>query len=104
MSTVAVVEELRKRAPRLNVSPPASYTVGDYVWAHFGRTSGLLLGRVLSPHPVAMHAISRTPEWWSIEAFSQNARVWNPRPHFRRLLRKLTDGEIAALRADGVIS
>lgn len=104
MSAVAVVEDLRKRAARINVSPPAAYTVGDLVWAHFGRTSGLLLGRVVSPHPAAMHSISHLREWWSVEVFSQSARAWNPRPHFRRLLRKLTVDEIAALRGEGVIS
>ena len=100
------LEQLRRRADRaraadLGVLP--SFSVGDYVWARFGRTRGILLARVLSPHPAAMPAIDYVRDWWQVAVFALAAETWNERPCFRRVLRKLTDAEIEALRQDEVI-
>lgn len=91
----------RARTRNLGVAPP--FSVGDYVWVRFGRTQGILLARVLSPHPVAMQAIDFVRDWWSVAVFVISAESWDERPRFRRVLRKLTDGELRDLRAERVI-
>lgn len=108
MSSVGVerVEQLRRRASRARVADLGvlpTFSVGQYVWAKFGRTRGILLARVLSPHPAAMPTIDYVRDWWEVEVFAISLGIWNRRPSFRRVLRTLTDEEIGDLRSVGVI-
>jgi hypothetical protein len=101
-------EQLRRRAA-LRTSVDAitrllTYSVGDFVWARWGQTRGLLLARVLSPHPVAMAHVDNVREWWELMLFSNAQRAWIDKPTFRRILRALTPTEIRDLKTAGVIA
>lgn len=99
-------EELRRRVGRARVDDLTrllTYSVGDYVWARFGHTRGILLGRVMSPHPVAFENIDSLREWWELQLFSGTHHEWVEKTTFRRILRALTPTEIRDLRAAGVI-
>jgi hypothetical protein len=80
-----------------------TYSVGDHVWARWGRTSRILLGRVLSAHPIAMAHIDGVRDWWELSLFSNTHLRWVPKPTFRRIFRVLTPTEIRDLKTMGVV-
>jgi len=102
------LQVLRRRAGRargadLGVRP--RYDVGTYVWARFGQTQGILLARVLSPHPMPHNsAIGGVRDRFEVICFRLDIGRWNERPTFRGILRALIPSELAELRAAGVIS
>jgi hypothetical protein len=77
-----------------------TYSVGDYVWALFGNTFGVQLGRVRVAEPLSFGGAPA--DWWAVEIY------WPTRGCYaiatwRRVLRALSPAEIATLRNDGVI-
>lgn len=101
------LEQLRRGVGRVRVvawSGRLSYSVGDYVWAKFGQTRGLQLGRVMSPHPVAFENIDSLKDWWELQLFSLTHHQWVEKTTFRRILQALTPTEIRTLRDAGVIA
>jgi hypothetical protein len=100
-------EELRRRAARLRVDHMfgrlLTWSVGDFVWAKFGQTRGIQLGRVVSPHPVAFQNVDSLRDWWELQIFSSTHQRWVERTTFRRVLRTLTLSELAHLRDAGII-
>jgi hypothetical protein len=103
-AATTTLERVRRRAmPRRltleEIGELVAYSLGAYVWARFGNTRGVQLGRVRVAEPIGFGG---PPEWWCVEIY------WPTRGSFglatwRRVLRALDPGELATLRADGVI-
>lgn len=103
-AATTALERVRRRAmPRTRtldaLTHLLTYSVGDYVWACFGNTRGVQLGRVRVAEPLSFGGPA---DWWLVEIYWPTRGNW-ALGTYRRILRALSPREVHTLRADGVI-